>query len=207
MRKVIAIKLVGGLSDTSKMPGQSYGLPTAHCITGEKLAKIPNSICSKCYAKKGFYLTFAHSVIPAQLRRLASLDDPQWVEAMTLALSRENWFRWFDSGDLQSLQMLHNIAEVARRTPHCRHWLATRERAFVSRYLKESVVPDNLCIRVSSTFADVPVKPIKGVHIGNVHHKLSPVGQVCPAPQQNGKCETCRACWDKNVPAVSYKEH
>lgn len=207
MHKIIAIKLVGGLSDTSKMPGQSFGLPTVNCITGEKLAKIPDSICSKCYAKKGFYKTFANTVLPAQQRRLAALDDPQWVMAMVKLLARENWFRWFDSGDLQSLQMLHNIAEVARRTPHCRHWLATRERHFVSQFLKLSVVPDNLCIRVSATFADVPVKPIKGVNAGNVHHKQPPVGQPCPAPQQNGKCETCRACWDKTVPTVSYKEH
>ena len=144
---------------------------------------------------------------PAQQRRLDAIDDPLWIDAMVKLLARENWFRWFDSGDLQSLQMLHNIAEVARRTPHCRHWLATRERLFVSKFLKLSVVPDNLCIRVSATFPDVPVKPITGVNAGNVHYKQPPVGQPCPAPQQNGKCETCRACWDKGVLTVSYKEH
>ncbi len=207
MHKIIAIKLVGGLSDTSKMPGQSFGLPTANCITGEKLAKIPNSICGKCYAKKGFYKTFANTVLPAQQRRMDALDNPLWIDAMVKLLARENWFRWFDSGDLQSLQMLQNIAEVARRTPRCRHWLATRERLFVSKFLKLSVVPDNLCIRVSATFPDVPVKPIPGVNASNVHHKQPPVGQPCPAPQQNGKCETCRACWDKGVLTVSYKEH
>lgn len=207
MRKTIAIKLVGGLSNTSKMPGQSFGLPTANCKTGEKLALIPNSICSKCYAKKGFYKTFACSVLPAQQRRLDAIDDPQWVDAMVVSLARENWFRWFDSGDLQSPEMLGKIMEVARRTPHCRHWLATRERAFVSKALTLSDVPDNLCIRVSATFADVPVKPLKGVQMGNVHHQKPPVGHECMAPKQNGKCETCRVCWDKTIEAVSYKEH
>lgn len=207
MHRKIAIKLVGGCSDTSKMPGLSFGLPTANCLTGEKLSKIPGTVCSKCYAKKGFYHTFANTVVPAQLRRLAAIDDPQWVEAMVKVLEKERWFRWFDSGDLQSLQMLRNIAEVARRTPHCSHWLATRERLFVSKYLTDSVVPDNLCIRVSATFPDVPVKPIQGVNSGNVHHMKPPVGQACPAPQQNGKCDMCRACWDKTVPTVSYQEH
>ena len=207
MHKTIAIKLVGGCSDTSKMPGLSYGLPTANCITGEKLAKLDGSVCSKCYAKRGYYRTFACSVLPAQERRLASIDDPQWVEAMIAVLRKEQWFRWFDSGDLQSLQMLRNICEVARRTPHCKHWLATRERAFVRRYLTESTVPDNLVIRVSATFPDVPVKPLKGVQLSNVHSKKPAVGQVCPAPQQNGKCDTCRACWDKSVPIISYVEH
>ena len=207
MHKTVAIKLVGGCSDTSKMPGLSYGLPTANCITGEKLSKLAGSVCSKCYAKRGYYHVFAHSVLPAQERRLASLDDPQWVEAMVTILHREQWFRWFDSGDLQSVQMLRNICEVARRTPQCKHWLATRERVFVSRYLTESVIPDNLVVRVSATFPDVPVKPIKGVNAANVHSKKPAVGRVCPAPQQNGKCDTCRACWDKSVPTISYAEH
>ena len=208
MHKTIAIKLIGGLSDTSKMPGLSFGLPTANCITGEKLAKVPDSICSKCYAKKGFYKTYAHSVIPAQERRLAALNDPLWVEAMVVSLKRENWFRWFDSGDLQSLEMLFGIVEIARRTPHCMHWVATRERQFVRSFLMHNTVPDNLCIRVSATFVDVPVKPIKGVNCGNVHSKdARPTGYECPAPKQNGRCETCRACWDKSVAVVSYKEH
>ena len=207
MRKVIALKLVGGLSDTSKMPGQSFGLPTSTCRTGKILSKIPGSICSVCYAEKGFYKTFACSVLPAQERRLAALDDPQWVEAMVVALKRENWFRWFDSGDLQSTEMLRKIAEVARRTPHCRHWLATRERRFVREFLTASDIPDNLVIRVSATFPDVPVKPIEGVQEANIHSKKSPVGHVCPAPQQNGKCDTCRACWDRTVQTVSYKLH
>jgi len=207
MKKTIAIKLVGGCSDTSKMPGLSYGLPTANCITGEKLAQIPGSVCSKCYAKKGFYATFAHTVVPAQQRRLASLDDPAWVDAMVVVLKHEAWFRWFDSGDLQSTNMLLNIFEVARRTQHCRHWLATRERGFVSAALTQSVIPDNLVIRVSATFPDVPAKPLKDVFVGNVHKHKPAVGHECPAPKQHGRCDTCRACWDKNVPTVSYLEH
>lgn len=207
MRKTIALKLVGSLSDTSKMPGKSFGLPTANCLTGEKLSKIPGSICSKCYAKKGYYHTFANTVVPAQQRRLDGTTDPQWVEAMVVLLKHENWFRWFDSGDLQSVEMLENIKEVCRRTPWCRHWLATRERAFVSKSLTLSDTPDNLCIRVSATFADEPAKPLKGVNVGNVHHAKPPVGFECRAPFQHGKCETCRACWDKEIEAVSYAEH
>lgn len=46
-----------------------------------------------CYAKKGFYATFAHTVVPAQQRRLDALDDPQWVDAMVINLKNESWFR------------------------------------------------------------------------------------------------------------------
>ena len=207
MRKTIAIKLVGGLSDTSKMPGQSFGLPIANCRTGSRLAKIPGTVCSTCYADKGYYRTFAYSVLPAQQRRLDALNDPQWVDAMVVCLARENWFRWFDSGDLQSVDHLLNIIEVARRTPHCKHWLATRERRFVREALTLSDVPDNLVIRVSATFPDKPVKPIAGVQEANVHKHKPPVGFECRAPYQHGRCDTCRACWDKNLQTISYKHH
>ena len=47
---------VVSLSKPSKMPGQGYSTPAKDCITGSKLAKIVNSICSLCYAKKGRYV-------------------------------------------------------------------------------------------------------------------------------------------------------
>ena len=209
MHKTIAIKLIGGLSKTSKMPGPSYGLPTDNCLTGAKLAAVPGSVCSRCYAMKGYYKTFAHVVAPAQQRRVASIDNPQWVEAMITVLEKERWFRWFDSGDLQSTQMLLNIFEIARQTPHCNHWLATRERSFVREALALSRTPDNLIIRVSATFPDVPVRELylDGVHYANVHKNGPPIGHECNAPKQNGQCDTCRACWSKDVKVVSYKEH
>lgn len=207
MNKTIALKLIGGCSNTSKMPGLSYGLPTANCKTGSKLALVKGSVCGKCYAMRGMYKRFAKTVIPAQQRRLESLSDPQWVEAMVKTLDSERWFRWFDSGDLQSLQMLENIVEVARQTPHCLHWVSTREREIVRKFLKVSPFPDNLVVRVSATYPDVPVRPIPGALMANVHKDKPPVGHRCPAPEQEGRCGTCRACWDKSIETVSYKEH
>lgn len=207
MRKIIALKLVGGLSDTSKMPGKSYGLPTAHCPTGSKLALKKGTICSECYACKGHYALYAGQIIPAQRRRLESLDSPQWIEAMVTNLKKETYFRWFDSGDLQSVQLLENIKEVARQTPHCKHWVSTRERRFVRESLRLSPVPDNLVIRISATYPDVPVKLVEGVQGANVHKNKPPVGFECRAPYQFGKCDDCRACWDKKVPVVSYRKH
>lgn len=210
MNKVFALKLIGGLSETSKMPGKSFGLPTEHCITGSALAKIPGTVCNKCYAKKGFYSHFASVVVPAQTRRLiAANDEPRWIEAMVRSLQDQRWFRWFDSGDLQSSKMLQDIFEVARQTPWCKHWVATRERALVRETLIHSDVPDNLVIRVSATFPDIPVREmdLAGVNYANVHQDAEPVGYACPAIAQGGKCDTCRTCWDKNVKTVSYHIH
>lgn len=207
MKRTIAIKLVGGCSETSKMPGMSYGLPTSACKMGAKLMQIPGTVCSECYANKGFYKCFASTAVPAQERRLEAIQSPEWCDAMVAVLRSERWFRWFDSGDLQSVEMLLKIFEVAERTPWCHHWVATRERAFVRQALRRATVPDNLVVRVSATFPDVPVKLFPGVNGSNVHKDKPPVGHECRAPQQNGKCDTCRVCWDKNVPIVSYKDH
>ena len=177
------------------------------CKTGSKLSKLPGSVCSECYAKKGFYRTFANTVLPAQQRRLDAIDHPDWIDAMVKSLEHERWFRWFDSGDLQSTEMLLRIFEVCRRTPHVSHWLATRERSFVSKALIHSDVPSNLCIRVSATYPDIPVKPLKGVNSANVHKDKPPVGHECRAQYQNGKCDTCRACWDRSIETISYVKH
>ena len=50
MLKKEAEKIVGGLSKPSKMPGPAYNLPASACITGQKLAKVPGSVCAGCYA-------------------------------------------------------------------------------------------------------------------------------------------------------------
>ena len=71
--KKAALSMVGSLSDTSKMPGKSWGINAARCITGKKLAAIAGSICSMCYAEKGFY-TLYPAVKRAQDTRLEAVQ-------------------------------------------------------------------------------------------------------------------------------------
>jgi len=148
-------------------------------------------------------------VIPAQQRRLSATDDPQWVEAMVSSLDDNRWFRWFDSGDLQSADMLLKIFEVARRTPWCNHWVATRERSFVREALAQEAVPENLVLRVSATWPDVPVRKmyLDGVQYANVHKNEAPDGHRCAAPDNGGECGDCRVCWGKDMEVVSYGLH
>ena len=72
MKTSEALKLVGGLSKPSKMPGWAYGLPAKECKTGSKLVKVAGSTCEGCYALKGCYVFKV--VQEAQYRRLASLQ-------------------------------------------------------------------------------------------------------------------------------------
>ena len=147
MKIAEAKKITGGLSKPVKMPGPAYNLPAYKCITGAKLAKVPGSVCAGCYALKGRY-RFSN-VRDALDRRLASLQHPQWVDAMVTLIGKQPYFRWHDSGDIQSAWHLKQIFEVCVRTPGTRHWLPTREVKFL-KLLDPEAVPGNLTIRIST---------------------------------------------------------
>ena len=87
MLKKEAREITGGLSKPSKMPGPAHNLPAVACKTGAKLVQIPGSVCAGCYALKGRYRF--NNVQKALQRRLAALESPLWVEAMTTLISGE----------------------------------------------------------------------------------------------------------------------
>ena len=199
MLKKEARKITGGLSAPNKMPGPSINLPAWNCITGLKLQAVKNSVCAGCYAMKGRY-SFPN-VREAMARRLAALTDPRWVDAMETLVKGQPWFRWHDSGDIQSPDHLKNIFEVCNRTPETRHWMPTREVKFL-KLMDPDVVPKNLIIRISSHMIDQgPVKhwPWTSTVVTS--------GKTCPAAEQGNKCKECRACWDRSVKNVAYGKH
>jgi hypothetical protein len=207
-----AVEIAGTLSNPSKMPAYSYGLPAEECITGSKLASIAGTVCSECYALKGFYKTYAKTVKPAQYRRLESLTDPRWVSAMVTLISsskKTTYFRWHDSGDLQSVEHLRKIVAVAVALPSVHFWLPTREYAIVEEYLKSGAVfPRNLVVRLSAHKVDGPVPDVDGCKVSSVFTEMVPRGaRECPSRFQNNECGYCRACWDSKVKHVSYHKH
>ena len=199
MLKREAKKITGGLSKPSKMPGPAYNLPAWACKTGAKLRKVPGSPCYGCYAFKGRY-NFSN-VQQALQRRLEALESPLWVEAMVTLIKGQEFFRWHDSGDIQSEQHLKNIFEVCKLTPETKHWLPTQER----EYLKDpEAVPANLIIRLSGSKINGP-SPKAWPWTSSV--VTSPEARTCPAPEQGNSCGSCRACWDKSTPNVAYGKH
>ena len=207
LNKRQAIEIAGSLGTPSKMPGRSYGIPATSCKLGAILHKKPNSTCSDCYALKNFYIM--PSVKIGQARRLGSLDHPQWVEAMVTQIKGERWFRWHDSGDLQSVEHLARIVEVCKATPRTRHWLPTREIHIYRKYLDQyQVMPPNLMVRVSASMVDGPA-PKNFPYTSGVTTAPLVKGDPlrCPAPLQNNKCGSCRKCWSHEVPHVIYSKH
>ena len=208
-----ASQIVGGLSRTTKIPCHSWGISAKDCRTGGLLARIEGSTCHGCYALKGAYSW--PKVSQAYERRLARADHPDWVDAMGNQVlwqaqrNGEPYFRWFDSGDIQSTDMLRQISDVARRTSSVQHWLPTREYSTIHRYFRKERVPDNLTIRLSAPLVDGKPPKIRDLPTSTVHHRAEPRGFRCPAyDTRPATCgDLCRACWDPSVLSVSYPFH
>ncbi len=204
-----AIETVGGLSNPSKMPCHSWSIPAKYCKTGKKLAQVSGSVCFDCYALKGFYRM--PNVKNCLEKRFLSLSNPEWVKAMTLAISGSEgsgFFRWHDSGDIQSLDHLEMIVQVAKNLPSIQFWLPTREYSFVSEYKKKhGDFPDNLNVRLSALMVDGQPPVAIAKRLGLTTSGVSTSGFTCPANTQGNKCLSCRACWDKKVENINYKLH
>jgi hypothetical protein len=198
-----AVDIAGALGRTSKMNCFSYGLPAKRCQVGSVLAKLPNTVCSKCYALRGNY---RFSNIQSGLeRRWRSIQDPRWVEAMTFQIRHKQceFFRWHDSGDIQSLEHLEKIADVAVRCSGTRFWLPTREKDYVHQFMRvHGAFPRNLVVRVSGTLIDGP--PPAGFQNTST---VVTEGANCPSHLQNNECGPCRACWDPRRRNISYRKH
>jgi hypothetical protein len=194
-------QITGGLSKPSKMPGFSYNLPATKCITGAKLVKIPGSVCSGCYALKGRYRF--PNVKDAMQRRLDSINHPLWIKAMATSIieTKTGFFRWHDSGDLQSLDHLKKIFEVCKLTPGIQHWLPTRETSIIA-CIQADEVPKNLIIRLSAHKVDG-----KASTFWPWTSTVVTSEKTCPAAEQENKCKDCRACWDRTIPNIAYGKH
>jgi len=200
MLKKEANKIVGGLSAPGKMPCPSINLPAPACITGSIMALVEGTTCYGCYALKGRYL-FKNTKI-AMARRLEALKDSRWVRAMVVLMKNRKYFRWHDSGDLQGAWHLARILEVCKQTPDTQHWLPTREARLLA-LMDPDVVPKNLLIRLSATKVN-GAAPSSWPWTSTVTDGKD---KTCPAPDQGGKCQSCRQCWDRSVKNVQYAKH
>ena len=95
------------LSVTSKLDGiKSWSLQALDTCPGSKAADgtlVP--ACSGCYATTGNYL-FGNVKAPREHNRQDWQRD-DWEFDMVMALLDEDYFRWFDSGDLYEIGRAH----------------------------------------------------------------------------------------------------
>ena len=197
------------LSRAGKMPCRSWSL--------QALETCPGSIgndgelvdaCKGCYATTGNY-RFPNVKAPREHNK-TDWKRSEWVTDMTQELDNDRYFRWFDSGDVYDIRLARKILEVMKLTPWCNHWLPTRMYKFekFSSVFKEMEKLPNVVLRFSSD--SVSGETVKGRNTSTI----IPTSQdakasmtICEAYQREGKCGTCRACWDKKVKVIAYPAH
>jgi hypothetical protein len=196
------------LSKTSKLDGiLSWSLQAIDTCPGSSDGNgglVP--ACQGCYATTGNY-RFANVKKPREFNR----DDwqrPGWVMDMVESLDSSRYFRWFDSGDMYSVDLATSIYQVMRSTPWVKHWLPTRMHKFdkFKSIIKAMQELPNVVVRLSSDSVNGEIIP--GQTTSTIFSDTLPAGAVeCQAYQHEGKCNGCRACYSKDVPVIAYKAH
>jgi len=226
-----ANKATGGLSRPSKMPCPAYSIPAETCKTGAKLVNIEGSVCKDCYAMSGNYRRFAKTIKPKLYERYQKLFNEQWVEGMVLLINKQcknGFFRWHDSGDVQSIEHIKRIVMVCKKTPEVMHWVPTREYKIVKQYIKKyGSFPNNLTVRLSAHMVEgkapiIQKLPTSTVSANNHNckayltdkynnvHKPDHFAKYNKAKKRAldfGHCGNCRKCWNKSVKNITYKLH
>ena len=198
------------LSKTSKLDGiLSWSLQALDTCPGSKDSTgnlVP--ACQGCYATTGNY-RFANVKKPREFNR-EDWKRENWVNDMIYSLDSSRYFRWFDSGDMYSIDLAWKILEVMRATPWVKHWLPTRMHKFAKfkDVIQSMQSLDNVVVRFSSD--SVTGEVIEGLNTSTIishESQLKNVDGICQAYKHEGKCNGCRACWDKSVKVIGYQAH
>jgi hypothetical protein len=197
------------LSVTSKLGVKSWSLqaletcPAAYDTNGEIV-----KACAGCYARGNTY--YYPNVIAVREFNKKAWKMSTFVSDFVDALSNERYFRWFDSGDMYTLELAEKMYNIMVLTPWVSHWLPTRMQKF-SKFAdiieKMNALP-NVKVRFSADTVDgTYTKGLHGSVIVPTAEQADTNTFVCKAPENEGKCGKCRACYDKNVDLIGYIAH
>lgn len=198
------------ISVTSKLDGiRSWSLQALDTCPGSIAA--PGELvdaCKGCYATTGNY-RFENVKAP----RRHNKEDWQritWADDMVRELDKDRFFRWFDSGDMYTLALAEKILDVMKRTPWVSHWLPTRMYKFPKfrQVLAEMQALPNVSVRFSSD--SITGQYTKGLHGSVIVPTAADIKRgmtLCRAYENEGKCNGCRACYDKKVKVIAYPAH
>jgi hypothetical protein len=196
------------LSKTSKLDGiLSWSLQAIDTCPGSSDGNgglVP--ACQGCYATTGNY-RFANVKKPREFNREDWKRD-SWVSDMVQALDSSRYFRWFDSGDMYDVNLAEKILMVMSQTKHVKHWLPTRMHKFpkFAHVIAKMQSLPNVVVRFSSDSVNGDIIP--GQTTSTIFSDVVPAGAVeCQAYQHDGKCNGCRACYNKDVQVIAYKAH
>lgn len=198
------------ISVTSKLDGiRSWSLQAIDTCPGSIAS--PGELvdaCKGCYATTGNY-NYPNVKAP-RLHNRTDWECIDWVDAMVAQLQNDRFFRWFDSGDMFALGLAEKMLEVMQRTPWVSHWLPTRMHKFPKfrQVLTSMQALPNVMVRFSSD-------SVNGEYVDGLHGSvIVPTADdategmtLCRAYDNAGKCNGCRACYDKSVNVIAYPAH
>lgn len=197
------------ISITSKLDGiRSWSLQAIDTCPGSIAS--PGELvdaCKGCYATTGNYRY--PNVKAPRLHNQQDWQRLEWADDMVQELDSDRYFRWFDSGDMYALGLAEKMLDVMIRTPWCMHWVPTRMHKFPKfrDVLQRMQALPNVMVRFSSD--SVTGEYIPGTH-GSVivpDASFKTDAKLCRAYEHGGKCNKCRACWDKSIPVIAYPAH
>lgn len=197
------------ISITSKLDGiRSWSLQAIDTCPGSIAS--PGELvdaCKGCYATTGNYRY--PNVKAPRLHNQQDWQRLEWADDMVQELDSDRYFRWFDSGDMYALGLAEKMLDVMIRTPWCMHWVPTRMHKFPKfrDVLQRMQALPNVSVRFSSD--SVTGEYIPGTH-GSVivpDASFKTDAKLCRAYEHGGKCNKCRACWDKSIPVIAYPAH
>lgn len=198
------------ISKTGKLDGVlSWSLQAGDTCPGsyDEVGDLVDA-CAGCYAKGGNYRF--ENVSAPRIENREDWERDEWEDEMVARLAWEDYFRWFDSGDMYAIGLAKKMYWVMQRTPKVKHWLPTRMHKFAKFHsiIKKMMALPNVCVRPSSDSVLGEFDP--AVH-GSVIYPAGttpPEGTYpCPAYTRGGKCGGCRACYDPTIPVISYPTH
>ena len=178
------INMAPKISKTSKMriTGKkvgSWSLPAGTSCPGAKDAEV----CKGCYAKKGMYrFPVVKSV------RDFNKDDyhrDDWVDDMVKEVSKFDYFRWFDSGDIETPKLASKIRQVIDRTEDVKHWLPTRSDKIdrINQVLEGGAENENTIYIPLRLFGNVALRP-SADNIGLNNHERPGVNSYVIRPEE-----------------------
>ena len=203
------------ISKTTKMQIKgkkvgSWSLPAGTSCPGSKDAEV----CKTCYAKKGMYRFPVVKNVREYNRDDYRKDD--WVDRMVAKVSKFDYFRWFDSGDIETHELAVKIWQVITQTSSVQHWLPTRSDKILDIHhilfgvevghdskLSGVCSLPNVAIRLSADNIGLSKSERKGVnsyviHPEDIFEAKKRAINLCPvtAPGSTQKsCDTCTLCY------------
>jgi len=181
-------------------------------------------VCKSCYATKGMYRFPNTKKVRQHNKQDYHRDD--WVDDMIKEVSKYDYFRWFDSGDIETPELAKKIHAVIKATPNVKHWLPTRSDKVntIKDYLVLKQAGDrmaytdnlatlpNIATRFSADSIGLNNNERPGVNSYVIRHEEIFEAKkqgifVCPVGiNLNQKsCDTCTACYTNQK--VAYVLH